>query len=164
MVFCGEAQKTGIWDDEITHLYLKNKFWNEREQFWYLHHPALSYSLIGKHYFFRIFELFWILLVIFHGFNIILILFCFETVFFGLLDAKPYRTIMKLPQKLSFGPEACEIWPKVGTWTCPSCPKSSKWGRNPPENKGLVFCWLHKSRNTQGNIYGKYLGHIDMKS
>ena len=24
----------------------------------------------------------------------------------------------------------------------------------------LVFCLLHRSRNTQGNIYGKYLGNI----
>ena len=36
-----------------------------------------------------------------------------ETMFFGLLDAKPCRTIMKLPQKVSFGPEACEIELKV---------------------------------------------------
>ena len=57
---------------------------------------------------------------------------------------------MKLPQKVSFGFEACEMGPTVGTWTCPSCPKGSKWGRNPPENKGLVFRWLHKLRNTQG--------------
>ena len=33
--------------------------------------------------------------------------------FFGLLDAKPCRTIMKLPQKVSFGPETCEIGPKL---------------------------------------------------
>ena len=26
--------------------------------------------------------------------------------------------------------------------------------------KGLVFCWLHKLRNTQGEIYGTYLGNI----
>ena len=26
--------------------------------------------------------------------------------------------------------------------------------------KGLVFSWLHKLRNTQGNIYGTYLGNI----
>ena len=32
---------------------------------------------------------------------------------FGLLDAKPCRTIMKLPQKVSLGSEACEIGPKV---------------------------------------------------
>ena len=36
-----------------------------------------------------------------------------NTVFFELLDAKPCRTIMKLPQKISFGPEACEIEPKL---------------------------------------------------
>ena len=32
---------------------------------------------------------------------------------FELLDAKPCRTIMKLPQKVSFEPEAGEIGPKV---------------------------------------------------
>ena len=25
---------------------------------------------------------------------------------------------------------------------------------------GLVFCWLNKLRNTQGKIYGTYLGNI----
>ena len=36
-----------------------------------------------------------------------------KNVFFGLLDAKPCRIIEKLHQKLSFGPEACEIAPKL---------------------------------------------------
>ena len=35
---------------------------------------------------------------------------------FKLLDAKPCRTILKLHQKVSFGPEACEIGPKVVIW------------------------------------------------
>ena len=96
--------------------------------------------------------------VFFEGFNVLL----------SFLVEKWYRTNMNLPQKTSFGSETCEIEPKVETWTCPSCPKSSKWGRNPPENKGLVlcwrqhnrilksqiFCWLHKLRNTQGKLYG----------
>ena len=33
--------------------------------------------------------------------------------FFGLLDAKPCRTIIKLPQQVSFGVKVCEILPKV---------------------------------------------------
>ena len=32
---------------------------------------------------------------------------------FGLLDTKPCRTIVKLPQKASFEPETCEIAPKL---------------------------------------------------
>ena len=43
--------------------------------------------------------------------------------FFGLLDAKPCRTIVKSPQQVSFGPEACEIGPKVEIWTCPDLPR-----------------------------------------
>ena len=35
------------------------------------------------------------------------------TMFFGFLDAKPCRTIMKLPQKVSFRPEMCQIGPKL---------------------------------------------------
>ena len=38
--------------------------------------------------------------------------FGLKFVFFELLHAKPCRTIMKLLQKVSFGPEACEIEPK----------------------------------------------------
>ena len=38
---------------------------------------------------------------------------CGETLFFGFLDTKPCRTIVKLPQKVSFGPEMCEIESKV---------------------------------------------------
>ena len=33
--------------------------------------------------------------------------------FFELLDAKPCRTIVKLPQKTNFEPETCEIAPKL---------------------------------------------------
>ena len=33
--------------------------------------------------------------------------------FFGLLDAKPCRTMMKLLQKVILKPETCEIEPKV---------------------------------------------------
>ena len=43
-------------------------------------------------------------------------MFISELCFFELLHPKPCRIIWKLHQKLSFGPEACEIGPKVGTW------------------------------------------------
>ena len=37
----------------------------------------------------------------------------FRKIFFGLLDAKPCRTIMKLPQKVRLGSETCEIETKL---------------------------------------------------
>ena len=40
----------------------------------------------------------------------------------------------KFLQQLNFGSETWQIWPKVGTWTCPSCPKVSKWGRHHPKH------------------------------
>ena len=43
--------------------------------------------------------------------------------FFELLHTKPCRTIWKLHQKVSFGSETCEIWQKVGIWTCPDLPR-----------------------------------------
>ena len=46
-------------------------------------------------------------------FSFIFKLFGLKTLFFELLQAKPCRTIMKLPQQVSFGPEASEILPKV---------------------------------------------------
>ena len=36
-----------------------------------------------------------------------------KTVLFELLHAKPCRTIMKLPQKVSLGPDMCEIEPQL---------------------------------------------------
>ena len=42
-----------------------------------------------------------------------------KTLLFGLLDAKPCRTIIKLPQKVSVGAETCEIWPKLWLRSCP---------------------------------------------
>ena len=36
-----------------------------------------------------------------------------KALFFGFIDAKPCRTIINLPQKISFGPETSEIGPKV---------------------------------------------------
>ena len=50
---------------------------------------------------------------IFVRFSILFSSFLMETVFFRLLDAKPCRTIMKLPQKVSLGFETCEIAQKV---------------------------------------------------
>ena len=40
------------------------------------------------------------------GFNVLL----------SFLTQKWYRTNMKLPQQASFGPETCEVWPKVAIW------------------------------------------------
>ena len=45
--------------------------------------------------------------------DIIFKLFDGETVFFGLLDAKPCRTIMKLLQKVDFEPKRWEIESKL---------------------------------------------------
>ena len=46
-----------------------------------------------------------------------------KTMFFELLHAKPCRTIMRLHQKLSFGPETCEIEPTLWLRTCPDLPR-----------------------------------------
>ena len=62
-----------------------------------------------------------------------------KTLLSGFLEAKPCRTIMELPQHVSFGPEPCEIEAKVGTWKCPACSKSSKRERNPPEKHPSFF-------------------------
>ena len=57
-----------------------------------------------------------------------------ESRVFGLLDAKPYRTMMKLPPKVIFDPETCEIGPKVGLQSCPDLllrlgePSGGNWG------------------------------------
>ena len=45
---------------------------------------------------------------------------------FLVTPGKTMQNHLEISSKLSFGPETCEIGPKVGTWTCPSCPKSSK--------------------------------------
>ena len=45
-------------------------------------------------------------------FGLILKFFGLKAVFFKLLHEKPCRTIMKLPQKINFEPETCEIAPK----------------------------------------------------
>ena len=48
------------------------------------------------------------------------VIFCLQTMFFysfnvllNFLAEKLYRTNMKSPQKASFGPETCEIGPRV---------------------------------------------------
>ena len=46
-------------------------------------------------------------------FFIISKVFGLKTVFFELLHAKPCRTIMVLPQTISFGSETCKIKPKL---------------------------------------------------
>ena len=56
---------------------------------------------------------------------------------FGLLDAKPCRTIMKLHQKLSFGPETCEIEPKSEQWHVHEHPNLQV--RTKPSRKDMSF-------------------------
>ena len=68
--------------------------------------------------------------------------FGLKTVFFELLHAKPCRTIMKSPQKVSFGPERTKL------------DKNSDFGHV------RTYSSLHKLRNTQGKIHGTYLGNI----
>ena len=62
--------------------------------------------------------------------------------FFGLLEAKPCRAIMKLPQKLSFEPEACEIEPKVMIWSCPDLSRRTSTYCKPAD---MFFSDLTKS-------------------
>ena len=45
------------------------------------------------------------------GFEVLFVGFCLKTLFFGVLEAKPCRTIMKLPQKASFGTKVCIFVP-----------------------------------------------------
>ena len=53
--------------------------------------------------FLRINVVFYLQTMFFHSFNVLL----------SFLAEKEYRTNIKLPQKASFGPETCEIEPKV---------------------------------------------------
>ena len=70
---------------------------------------TLTRKTKGKPVLSMIFQLFLGLLIYVLGFYSYLKVFDLKIVFLGFLDAKPCRTIMKLPQKVSFGPEACEI-------------------------------------------------------
>ena len=64
----------------------------------------------------------------------LIFMFLMENMFWGFLDAKPCRTMMKLPQKVSFGPEACEIGPEVWFLASGFCllrlgePSGGNWG------------------------------------
>ena len=73
-------------------------------------------------------------------FGLIFKFFNGKSMFFGFLNAKPCRTIMKLPHKVSFGPET--------------------FIQNADFGHVRTYSWLHKKRNTQGKIYGTYLGNI----
>ena len=64
---------------------------------------------------------------------------CLKILFFWLLDAKPCRTIMKLPLKVSFGPEACEIGSKVGILTCPDLPRSVQEDKSLSAKRAFLF-------------------------
>ena len=46
-----------------------------------------------------------------------------------------------------FWTEACEIGRKVGNRTCPSCPKTSKWGRNLSERQPPFSTWILNTIN-----------------
>ena len=72
------------------------------------------------------FFVFWCMFWVPLRFQLDITFFDGKNMFFGFLDAKPSRITWKLPQKVSCGTEMYEIGPKVGTWTCPSCPKSHK--------------------------------------
>ena len=62
---------------------------------------------------------------------------------FGLLDARPCRTIMKVPQKLSFGNEVCEIRLKFWLRSCPDLLLT-------PQNK-------KRTRENVWNIFRRYI-------
>ena len=77
--------------------------------------------------------------------------FNLKTVFFELLHAKPCRTIMKLPQKVSFGPETCEIEPKLWFLASGFCllrlgePSSGSWGNPGGPPSVTAFKKLYKT-------------------
>ena len=58
-----------------------------------------------------------------------------ENTCFQFLDTKPCRIMWKSPQTVSLGTEKYEIEPKLGTWTCPSCPKAPSEGEIIKKNK-----------------------------
>ena len=70
--------------------------------------------------------------VFFYSFNVLL----------SFLAEKWYRTNIKLPQKISFGSETCEI------------------DHNFDFGHVRTYSWLHKLRNTQGKLYETHLGNI----
>ena len=79
--------------------------WEKKSQFCHEVQPARFKTSILK------------LLVIF------VLFFCFifrflvlKTLFFGILDAKPCRTIVQLPKKVSFGSEMWKFNQKSGFW------------------------------------------------
>ena len=80
--------------------------------------------------------------------------------FFKVLDTKQCRIILKLPQKVSFGTEACEIGSNSEHGHVQHVPKAPSEGEIIQKTKDLSSCWLNKLRNTQGNIYGKYSGNM----
>ena len=69
-----------------------------------------------------------------------------KTLLFGFLHAKPCRTIMKLPQKVSFGSERCKIGPKLWLRSCPDL---------------LLTPYIKKyKRENIWNIFKKYVWNI----
>ena len=74
-----------------------------------------------------------------------------KTVLFELVHAKPCRTIIKLPQKVSFGPETCEIGPKVWFLASGFCllrlgePSGGNWGNPNGPDAVQRFKTLYKN-------------------
>ena len=99
------------------------------------------------------------MLGMFWSFNHLFVVW-FQNCVFWASPRKAMQNHLEISSKLSFGPEVCEIGPKVGTWTCPSCPKGSKWGRQPPKNTPLFqkqnrisFCYQKNLRfSVEGTI------------
>ena len=77
---------------------------------------------------------------------------------FGFSDTKPCRIIWKLRQQVSVGTETHEIGSKVGTWTCPSCPKSFYSGYNRQFHVVIFmsFCEINHFRQKSVIPHHKY--------
>ena len=71
--------------------------------------------------------------------------------FFWFLDAKPCRTIMKLPQKVISGPTTCEIWWTVIVWTYPDLPRPVQEDKSLLQTSGNIF--LPKKFTTPSFFY-----------
>ena len=79
-----------------------------------------------------------------------------KTVFLKLLHAKQCRIIWKLPQKTSFGPEACEICSKVLRKVYGKYTESSKTSKTCPGRP----IWAHMG--PEGAIYGPIRAHMGL--
>ena len=55
------------------------------------------------------------------------------------VHTKPCRTMMKLPQKVSFGSEACQIGPKLWLPSCPDLPRPVQEDKYLLQTSGNAF-------------------------